>query len=110
MLSDEQVWNCIRPHLNPSGSYFVGLRQDRGAGDYSEPDGGWYWTGYDGDGWINVTGFDHDNTFLSGFFDNTGGTGEADCGRIFRSGASWVFTDYSCGDALAWVGICMIQF
>ena len=110
VLSDEQIWDCIRPHLSPSQSYYVGLRQDRSAGDYSEPDGGWYWVGYDGEGWNNVSGFDHDNTFLSGSFDNTGGTGEADCGRVGRSGASWGFMDYSCTDATAWRGICMVQY
>ncbi|MFH1436488.1 MAG: hypothetical protein ABIJ56_12280 [Pseudomonadota bacterium] len=110
VLSDEQIWDCIRPHLSPSQSYFIGLRQDRGAGDYGEPAGGWYWVGYDGEGWNNVSGFDHDNTFLAGSFDNGGGSGEADCGRISRSGASWVFMDYTCGDATAWPGICMIQY
>lgn len=110
VFSDEDIWDCIEPSLNDFADYFVGLAQDTTAGDYSEPDGGWYWTAYNGTDWVSVAPFDPDNGFLDGSFDNGGGGGSVECGRITNFLGNWEFSDYSCTASTGWDGICMIQF
>lgn len=110
VFADVDIWNCIRPHLTDP-RYFAGLFQDTSAGDYSEPDGGWYWEAYDGSGWVHVAPFDHTNTFLTGGFDNGGGGANVECTRVQDTGGgTWGIYDFSCDTAQDWPGICMIQF
>jgi hypothetical protein len=107
---DSDLWDCVEPHLDDWTSYYIGLEQDPSASDYSEPDGGWYWTAWDGTGWSHVDPFDHSSSYLAGSFDNGGGGGTAECGRIQQGGGSWTYLDYSCSSPQAWDGICMIRF
>jgi hypothetical protein len=108
VLSDSDIWDCIRPELG-GGSYYVGLFQDTGASDYGEPDGGWYWMADDGTGRTDVDPFDGSGP-IGGSFDNGGGGGNVECGRLQGGGGGWSFLDYSCDASEAWDGICMIQY
>jgi len=110
VFHEEILWTCVEPHLVPGTSYYVGLFQDTTAIDYAEPDGGWYWTAYDGSGWIQVDAFDPANTYLPGGFDNGGGGANPECGRIASGMGGWSFMDYSCDTPMDWDGICMITF
>jgi hypothetical protein len=110
VFSDQDIWDCIETSLNNSTQYYIGLGQDITAGDYSEPDGGWYWTAYNGTDWVSTAPFDPANGFLPGTFDNGGGGGSVECGRLTHASGSWEFSDYSCTASTAWSGICMIQF
>jgi hypothetical protein len=103
VLADSAVWDCISGSLSGTMQYYIGLKQDRTASDYSEPGGGWYWVGYDGSAWTNVAPFAGGP--ITGHFDNSGG--DQDCGRLYSDGN---FYDYSCTSAQPWDGICMIQF
>jgi len=107
---DQDIWDCISPSLTDP-RYFAGLHQDTTAGDYVEPDGGWYWVGYDGTGWTNVAPFDPSNGFLTGGFDNGGGGSNVECTRLQGPLTGlWSIYDFSCDSAQDWPGICMIQF
>ena len=59
---------------------------------------------------ITLSAFDPDNPFLDYTFDNTGGDGSAECGRVRYRDGRWLFGDYHCTTATDWLGICMIQF
>ncbi|MFH1434178.1 MAG: hypothetical protein ABIJ56_00545 [Pseudomonadota bacterium] len=108
VLTDEALWSCIRPQLDTGRQYLIGLNQ---RPDGAEPDGGWVWTGYNGDSWFEVAPFDLANDFLAYIFDNGCGEGEADCGRVAYDAAAgtWNFWDYGCDSSEGWVGVCMAQ-
>ncbi|MFH1438582.1 MAG: hypothetical protein ABIJ56_22935 [Pseudomonadota bacterium] len=108
VFHDQSIWNCISPSMTAT-RYFGGLHQDTTALDYSEPDGGWYWEGYNGTGWTNIAAWDPMNGFLTGNFDDGGGGTDVECIR-YQSPGSWGAHDYSCTDAQDWPGVCMIQF
>jgi len=110
VFSDQAVWDCVSAALGAANQYYIGLQQDRGASDYVEPAGGWYWVGYDGTGWSNLTAYDPANTWIDEAMDNGGGTGNADCGRLTSTAGNWTFSDYSCTSTTAWQAICMVQF
>ena len=110
VFSDEDIWDCMEPPLNDLTQYYIGLSQDTTAGDYVEPDGGWYWTAYNGTDWVSVAPFDPGNGFLDGSFDDGGGGTSVECGRIASFLGTWSFSDYSCTASTGWEGICMIQF
>ncbi|MBW2262680.1 MAG: hypothetical protein JRG91_11955 [Deltaproteobacteria bacterium] len=109
VLSDGDIWDCIRPELG-AGPYYVGLFQDTSASDYGEPDGGWYWMADDGSGRTDVDPFDGSSGPVPGSFDNGGGGGNVECGRLQSGGGGWSFSDYSCDASMDWDGICMIQY
>ncbi|MBW2261410.1 MAG: hypothetical protein JRG91_05490 [Deltaproteobacteria bacterium] len=109
VLSDSDIWDCIRPELG-GGPYYVGLHQDTSASDYGEPDGGWYWMADDGSGRTDVDPFDGSAGPISGGFDNGGGGANVECGRLQSGGGGWGFSDYSCDASMDWDGICMIQY
>jgi hypothetical protein len=106
---DEDLWDCIRPSLVVGTEYWLGLSQDTTAGDYAEPAGGWYWTGYDGSGWIDAAAFDPGNGYVGGTFDN-GPAPNAECARLQGNAGGWNALDYSCTTATDYSGICMIRF
>jgi hypothetical protein len=110
LFYDEDLWNCVLPSLDEGTQYWTGASQDRAATDYGEPDAGWYWTGYDGAGWADVTPYDDANTYLAESFNDAGGTGNVDCARIQHGWGGWSLPDYSCTTTEAWSGICMIRF
>jgi hypothetical protein len=110
VLSDGDIWDCLEPQLTPGTQYYVGLAQDTGASDYSEPDGGWYWMADDGSGPTDVAPFDGTSGPLPGSFDDGGGTGPASCGRIQSGMGGWSFLDYGCDSSTDWDGVCMIQY
>jgi cysteine-rich repeat protein len=108
VFSDQAVWDCISPSLDPSAMYYIGLVQNPGG---PEPDGGWYWTGYDGTSWNDLGSYSASNPYLPGSLDDGGGTtGDAECGRLTHQTSGWQFGDYGCTTATNWNGICMIQF
>ena len=116
LLYDEQIWECIRPHLLLDQNYYIGMFQDSEASDYVEPRGGWYWQAYDGteDGYAHP--LDHSdgpgNDLPEGLFDNEDNMGQtpADCTRVRMLEAEWVFPDWRCETETDWDGICMIQY
>jgi len=111
VFSDQDVWDCIRPSLDPMASYYIGIEQDSSAPDFAEPAGGWYWVGYDGTSWNDLSSYSGTTPYLPGSFDDGGGTtGDAECGRLTRTGGTWQFSDYGCTTMTTWNGICMIQF
>jgi len=105
---DQDLWDCVSPSLVGGTQYWLGLSQDTTAGDYAEPAGGWYWTGYDGSGWIDAAPFDPGNGYVGGSFDN-GPAPNAECSRLNGAGG-WNALDYSCTTATDYSGICMIRF
>jgi hypothetical protein len=109
VLSDSDIWDCVRPLLG-YGSFYVGLYQDTSASDYSEPDGGWYWRANDGTGQTDVAAFDGASGPVAGSFDNGGGGANVECGRLQGGGGGWTFLDYSCDASMDWDGVCMIQY
>jgi hypothetical protein len=110
VFSDQAVWDCVSSALNAASQYYIGLQQDRGASDYVEPAGGWYWVGYNGTSWSNLSAYDPANTWIDEAMDNGGGTGNVDCGRLTSTAGNWTFSDYSCTSTTAWQAICMVQF
>jgi hypothetical protein len=114
VLSDENVWECLLPLLSASYQYFIGLAQDRGATDYAEPDGGWYWTAWTGSAWENIESFDTSAWFLDNVLDDSGPSSipPADCMRLEYETALLEFAgqDCDCDVAFFWRGVCMIQF
>jgi hypothetical protein len=110
VLADRDVWDCIEPSLDGRESYYVGLTQDTGASDYSEPDGGWTWMANDGSGETGVAPFDPVAGPIAGELNDAGGSGNVECGRIESTGGGWTYRDYSCDDPQGWLGICMIQY
>ena len=106
---DQDLWDCIRSSLVVGTEYWLGLSQDTTATDYAEPAGGWYWTGYDGTGWIDAAAFDPDNGYIGGSLDN-GPAPNAECTRLQGGAGGWNALDYSCTTATAYSGICMIRF
>jgi len=116
VLSSEEVWQCIQPYLdsNAALNHFIGLKQDRTATDYLEPEGGFYWRGWTGSSWQNISPFGNPSDyFLPVTFDNQGGNiPPFDCVRLFYNLTSnaWTLMDYSCITAQPWDGICAIVF
>lgn len=112
VLADRNVWECLEPHLVTTEMFYIGLYQDDTDPEYSEPEGGWYWRGFNGSEWINVAPYNRPDHFLPGFIDNTGGSDTAEIVRI-RYGfytAGWEVHDWSIDASMGWGGICMIQF
>lgn len=110
LFYDQDLWDCVSGSLDTTTAYWVGARQDRGAGDYAEPGGGWYWNAWDGTAWINEAPIDAGAAWLGATYDNMGGTGEADCARLTRSGGNWIVADYSCTSNARIDGICMVRY
>jgi len=111
VFTDEAVWDCIESSLSTWANYYIGMYQDPAAGDYSEPDGGWYWIANDGSGDGNLDAYDPANGFLPASLNDAGGTGSVDCGRLDHSIITgWEFADYACEETENWDGICMIHF
>jgi hypothetical protein len=109
VLADPDTWDCILSELEGGVQYFVGLWQDTADPGYAEPDGGWTWMADDGSGRTDVTPFDGSGP-VAGSFDDGGGGGNVECGRLQGGMGGWTFLDYSCDAAMDWLGICMIQF
>jgi hypothetical protein len=109
-IYDANLWACVEPLLATGTQYWIGLSQDMAATDYAEPDGGWYWQGWDGTSWEDIAPFDPANGFITGSFDNGGGTGTGDCTRLQSGGGGWSAMDYSCTTATNWSGVCMLRY
>ena len=105
VFSDSAIWDCIRSSLSTSVEYFIGLYQYDTSGRNDE---GWCWYAYkqSDSSWGCVDTFVDGNP-IDGSFDNAGGGGHVECGRVNSSGT---FYDYSCTSQQPWDGICMIQF
>jgi hypothetical protein len=111
VFTDEAIWDCIEPSLRIWLNYYVGMYQDPAAGDYSEPDGGWYWIANNGSGDVNLDAYDPANGFLPASLNDAGGSGSVECGRLDHGTLTgWEFADYACEASENWDGVCMIQF
>jgi len=107
VILDEDVWDCLTPLLG-TDEYYIGLFQDAAG---PEPDGGWYWEGWDGTDWTRIADWDPDNGFLAAGMDDTGGGTNVGCGRLQQGGGgAWVFQDYSCGASEPWDGVCGVVY
>jgi len=109
VIIDDAVWECIVALIGTTQNYYIGLDQ---AGSGSEPGGGWRWRAHDGSTTITVSAYNASNPYFEEYFDDAGGTGTVDCGRLaWDSGmGQWYFHDYGCDSRTNWDGICMIQF
>jgi hypothetical protein len=114
VFEDEAVFTCVTASLDAASMYYIGLYQDTTAPDYNEPadpSSGWYWTAWNGSAWTNRSSFAAAAAYLDSDLNNVGGSGvNVECGRMVWVGAGWQFQDYPCGEAMGWLGICMVQF
>ncbi|MFH1434318.1 MAG: hypothetical protein ABIJ56_01255 [Pseudomonadota bacterium] len=112
VLADRNVWDCLEPHLVTTRMFYIGLFQDDTDPEYSEPDGGWAWWGFDGSDWTGVAPHDIEAYFLPGFFDNSAVSDTAEIVRI-RYGfytTGWEVHDWSILMSENWGGVCMVRF
>jgi hypothetical protein len=110
VLSDQTLSGCVTAGLDTGQAYYLGLYQDTAAGDYGEPDRGWYWIAFNGADWQNLDPYSPTLAHLPGALNDAGGSGiDVECGRMVYVGR-WEFQDYPCVDATSWLGLCMIQY
>lgn len=105
VINDSAIWDCTQPYLVSGRSYWIGLREVGG-------DGNWRWVAStDGSYLTDVIGAHSSSGPVSIEDDNCCGTPPIECGRIVQWDSSGcLFKDYSCMDNQRWSGICMIRF